>query len=265
MLSRSRFRIGILCLGAALLLTAPALAESKEASDGGGLPAAGGIDGHTSGSWITSNPKGAMIQLAGASTVRGFTPWRVDDRIRGSYAVQANLPGYETWRGNVHLDGSLDETYSLELSPKTKGKALVRSLIIPGWGQRYAGARSRGNVFLAAEAATLLGLLITHENYQDKVDNLDGAWDRYTSEPFEENLDSRYRDVARARNRADDAYTLRQVFFWGSVGVMALNVVDVLLFTPVGPSSGVFLVSPTNVTASGPDGPDAQVGLQYRF
>lgn len=175
------------------------------------------------------------------------------------------MPGYETWRGNILLDGSQDETYSLELVPKSRRKALLRSLFIPGWGQRYAGHPARANLFLLSEAASLIGLLITHENYQDRVNDWEEARDRYRSERLEENLPALRRELERQRDRADDAYRLQQLFVYGSVGIMAFNVIDVLLFTSVGPSSGVFYVRPTRASLEGTEGPGATVAFSYRF
>lgn len=225
----------------------------------------GADDSRDAGSWIISEPQGAMVELGGGTRLRGFTPWRLDDRVRGSYSLKARMPGYETWEGNILLDGSQDETYSLALVPKTRAKALLRSLFIPGWGQRYAGYPRRANLLFVAEAASLIGLAITHEKYQDRVNDWEEARDVYLAETVEENLPSRRSKVDEERDEADDAYNLRQAFFWSSVGIMAFNIVDVLLFTSVGPSSGVFYVRPTQSSLQGMEGPGATVAFSFRF
>jgi hypothetical protein len=225
----------------------------------------GNDDSRGPGSWIISDPQGALVELGGGTRLRGFTPWRLDDRVRGSYSLKARMPGYETWEGNILLDGSRNETYSLKLAPKTRTKALLRSLFIPGWGQRYAGHPRRANLLFLAEAASLIGLGITHERYQDRVNDWEEARDVYLAETVEENLPSLRAKVDRQRERADDAYSLRQAFFWSSVGIMAFNIVDVLLFTSVGPSSGVFYVRPTQLSLQGVEGPGATLAFSFRF
>lgn len=43
-----------------------------------------------------------------------------------------------------------------EQSPKSTGKALIMSLILPGWGQRYAGAKTKSEIFFGLEAGLWL-------------------------------------------------------------------------------------------------------------
>jgi hypothetical protein len=263
-MSRRTSRYAWLAVGLLILSSLPAAAEPGFTSGEDGIADAAGA-GAEQGAWIRSEPQGALVELGGAAKVRGFTPWRLDDRIRGSYHVNAHMPGYESWEGNIHLDGSRNDQYTIELSPKTRSKALLRSLFVPGWGQRYAGHKSRGNVFLAAEVGALVGLLITNEHYQNQVSDWEKARDAYLSEDLEERLGSRYEDLVESRDDADGAYTLRQTFFWSAAGIMAFNMLDVLLFTDVGPSSGVFLVSPSPPVAGAGDEAGAQVGVAYRF
>jgi hypothetical protein len=43
------------------------------------------------------------------------------------------------------------------VAPKSPGKAFFLSLLVPGWGELYAGSSTKGKIFLAAEAAVWSG------------------------------------------------------------------------------------------------------------
>ena len=199
--------------------------------------------------------------------MRGRTPWKLDDRIRGTFLVTASMPGYETWRGSVELNNGRAETYRLDLSPKKRSKALLRSLLIPGWGQIYAGSKGKGTLYILGEGAALVGYFITHRIYSDRADDWETARDAYLDERFEENLDARYRELAHRQERAQDAYDTRQVFAYGALGLAALNVLDILFFTPVGPASGAFTVAPLESSledaGQGPMRAQVSVGLHF--
>ena len=49
-------------------------------------------------------------------------------------------------------------------------KAAVRSIIIPGWGQRYRGRTQRGNLISAAAGAFVIGWSITDRSYRSALD-----------------------------------------------------------------------------------------------
>jgi hypothetical protein len=50
---------------------------------------------------------------------------------------------------------------SSQASPETRG-AVLRSVVLPGWGQRHLGHAGRGNIFLGVEAATWAGVALSY-------------------------------------------------------------------------------------------------------
>lgn len=105
--------------------------------------------------------------------------------------------------------------------PKSKGKAFILSLLIPGLGERYAGSRIKSEIFMATEIGLWLGYsgLTTYRDWRkedyksfaaahayidlkDKSDsyfvdlgNYDSIYDYNAAKLRQRNLPSYYRDV----------------------------------------------------------------------
>jgi hypothetical protein len=119
--------------------------------------------------------------------------------------------------------------------PKTRGKAIVKSIMIPGMGQRYYEQRSKGTLFMVSQAASLGVLVIGALQVSDKKDTYTLALDEYNqaTDLTQENatwvkLDAAYDDL-------HDAERLHNTFAGIAIGIYALNLVDMLLLG--GPSA----------------------------
>ncbi|MBU1699961.1 MAG: PEGA domain-containing protein [Candidatus Eisenbacteria bacterium] len=239
-----RLLICCLILGSALIWAIRAEAQS----DGSSADPPVTID-TSGGTWILSEPMGALVTLGGTTRVSGRTPLRLDERIRGIYTLRAHLPGYETWSGDLLLDSARGDRYTLELSPKKRRKAILRSLLIPGWGQAYAGKKGKATTFFLSETAALIGLWIVHEEYRNRVDDWEIAKEAYLNETYEENIPARRHELDRRLNDVDDIYNWQQGFNFAAMGIAALNLFDMMFITPVGPISGKLSMSPMQGSA----------------
>ncbi|HNT64574.1 MAG TPA: hypothetical protein PKN04_02205 [bacterium] len=66
----------------------------------------------------------------------------------------------------VHLEPFAQQEVSVPLAvEKSRGKAFFLSLLLPGLGERYVGARLKSELFMAAEAALWLGYFGFSKNY----------------------------------------------------------------------------------------------------
>jgi hypothetical protein len=64
-------------------------------------------------------------------------------------------------------DAGVQETGSSNvLTRKSASDAVLRSILLPGWGQRYSGHRVRGALFTAADAGIWLGLAYSYQAWQ---------------------------------------------------------------------------------------------------
>ena len=64
-----------------------------------------------------------------------------------------------------------DETVEMSFSAKTQTNAMIRSLIFPGWGQVFNGAKTKGHILMAAETASILGTVMLFSQASQKYDD----------------------------------------------------------------------------------------------
>jgi len=110
-------------------------------------------------------------------------------------------------------------------TPTSKGKAFLRSLIIPGWGQKSIGAKTSARTFFAVEVALWAGFTMfqlrghwLEENYRlfGKTHagfDENGKADRYFVDVGNYNSIDEYNE-AKLRNRDLAGLYDREAFFW---------------------------------------------------
>jgi hypothetical protein len=183
--------------------------------------------------------------LQGGHTWKATTPWDLNRSLSGRYEVTAELSGYELWKRSIHLVPGENRDLEIRLRAKQAWKAGLRSLLFPGWGQLYSDQNEKGRLIMLGGLAVAGGLWWTHEEYRDRVDDHDDAWDSYINTPrVGEELDARREAWKRAQRRADSAYDRRQLFLLVGGGLYAFAFIDSYFFFPR-PSEGSFAsVSP---------------------
>ncbi|MBD3161427.1 MAG: PEGA domain-containing protein [Candidatus Eisenbacteria bacterium] len=194
---------------------------------------------------LRSDPPGALVILEGEHRWTGIAPWDLNRNLRGSYKVIAQLDGYEHWERTIHLVEGESRELQIRLSPKSAWEAGLRSLLVPGWGQQYAGSSGKGALFFFSAAALGGGLWWADAAYQDRVDDYRDARGAYLS-AFDsgsvEDVEALRGEMQRAEGKADDAYDRRQVVLYAVGGIYLISLVDALFFFPE-PSRGRFVLS----------------------
>ncbi len=198
---------------------------------------------------IESNPTGAVVVLRGSYEWIGQTPWRLFRDLNGLYRVEARLPGYETWRGDVVLGPGAPQNLQIDLGRKTRLKAAVRSLFFPGWGQAYTGQTGKATFLVAAEVAALAGSVWAEVAYQNRVDDLSDAETALSGANLQ-NLSSLQTAYDDAGHRADRAFDRRRAAFGTVIGLHTFAVLDALLFHPSGRASFAGLGDRSNADLS---------------
>lgn len=135
-------------------------------------------------------------------------------------AQQANMTNYESTAPDMQ------EQPRLQLQSKSKGKAFLLSLILPGMGEKYVGANSKATMFLATEVTLWLGYtgFVTYRDWR-KEDyktyaashaqvELEGKSDSYFIDVG--NYSSIYEyNAAKLRQRnLPEYYRDEQAYFW---------------------------------------------------
>jgi hypothetical protein len=181
---------------------------------------------------VTSQPPGALVVLQGEHTVRGRAPFTVARGLSGRYDVSAYAPGYEEWRSTLYLDPGANRTLSIQMSQKLRWKGIARSVLFPGWGQRYSGQKTKSVIFGALEIGALAWVGIEHFQYQDRVDALRDAEHAYENEKNEAEIRRLYGVMERERSKAEDQYDQRRLAVYAAGAVWAVNILDAVLFYP---------------------------------
>jgi TolB-like protein len=98
---------------------------------------------------------------------------------------------------------------------RTRGGAVYRSILLPGWGQLYNREPVKGGIFAAVEAASV-GLAVTFHLLYDQADS---RYQKMQSGDFDEAVALR-----------DNRLLWRNVFLWATLAVHLVNVADALIF-----------------------------------
>jgi hypothetical protein len=95
---------------------------------------------------VTSEPESARV-LVDRKFV-GISPLCEVSVSEGRRVVAVEKDGYQRWTQSIDVIGGEKVTLSAVLTERgtTRVGVLTRSMVFPGWGQRYLGARTRGTV-----------------------------------------------------------------------------------------------------------------------
>jgi len=200
---------------------------------------------------VRSDPQGAFVRLKGGAIVSGVTPARFRHLLIGDYDLTLKKDGYETYKTTIELDPSKQMEMDIRLAPKTRFKTAVRSLFIPGWGQRYADKKMKGFAFTSLTIFAGIGYLFADDEWDYRYDEFARLRDEFDSLSVAGNVEELrrvYPDLVVAQEKAHDAETVRRVVIGIGVGVWALNVIDALFFFPE--QRGTFTVKGLSLTPS---------------
>jgi hypothetical protein len=209
---------------------------------------------------VTSSPAGAEVVLKGEAVVVGVTPTVFQQPLFGEYKVDVRKFGYEKYSTRVILDPSRPQELTISLSPKTRIKAAIRSLVVPGWGQLYAEQKTKSFIFNLLAVGSVAAYLIADNEYNDKYDDYKASERAYDSTITHGgsyvDIRNRYLDLRDNQEEAYGAETIRRITIGAVVGAWSLSVLDALFFFPR--ESGTFTVKGLTVK---PETDNGTIGL----
>lgn len=199
------------------------------------LPArhASGQDGKNPEIKIIASPRGTVVMLEGEYGVAGRAPLTIDHGLDGSYRIRAKRWGYENYSAVHRFKAGVSQRVTIRLTRKTRGRAFVRSLVIPGWGQSYTDQKFKSYFIRASALSSLIYLVSRDAKYQNAVDDFDAAVTRL--ELNQKNSELRDRlllEVQDAQRIMDDRFDKRRTALIILGGVYIYNLLDSLLFFP---------------------------------
>jgi len=180
-----------------------------------------------------SRPIGAVVELKGIHTIIGQTPLFIKHELNGPYQVRVNKSGFESWQKTVFFNPLTTRQFDISLTPKTRWKAVLRSMLIPGWGQCYSERPIKGVVVGATFGIALCGAIINSIHYQNKVT----AYNDALAELNQTNLPNAeyqrlWQGILKKQEQAEGAFKRQQKWFWITTGLFIGNLVDAFILFP---------------------------------
>lgn len=121
--------------------------------------------------------------------------------------------------------------------PRAGGvQAALRSVLIPGGGQRYMGRTSRASFFFTATAALTAASIVAHDSFLEARRDQALAQRRFDDLDDELQFEQTRRSLEKAAERTDNRNTLRWVMVGAAAGVYAWNAIDAF---SLGQSAGI--------------------------
>lgn len=181
---------------------------------------------------VKSEPPGAMLYFEGENSFVGVTPLKLRPNLKGVYKITATKYGYEKSRMEYFFKGSEKGTMRLRLSPKTRFKAGIRSLVFPGWGQFYSERKKSGVVLSLIQAGVGIFTLVSHLEYDKSLNDYEDALEDYENEKRADLKFEKY-DVAKDKyEKAEDAFRKRETWLYITGGLWLYNFLDSIIFFP---------------------------------
>ena len=185
---------------------------------------------------VNSVPSGAEATLEGSVKVTGVTPSTFKQLLIGNYKLKISLSGYETFKTDLAIDPTRHFEINATLNPKSKFKALMKSVVVPGWGQTYLERNKKGRIFTFLTAGSVLAYYLIDKDFDDKYDYYQQKLNEYDSvKVFGDINDLRIvkTKLDEAQNDAYDSENIRRVSIGVVAGLYGLNILDVLFFSPI--------------------------------
>ena len=132
--------------------------------------------------------------------------------------------------------------YVVEARAAGAAAAALRSVLVPGAGQRYLGAPARGNRFTGAVLALGAGSILAQQSFLAARRDQNDAQRRYQAAAIETDAKHWKRKLTLAADRTESRDRLRWSLVGATLGVYIWNVIDAAVAVPgEGSASGLSL------------------------
>ena len=183
--------------------------------------------GTKKGFFINSLPQGATVHIEGEMI--GKTPCLFPYDLSGKYRLSAEKRGYENWSEVYNFGKGPIDTIFFALRPKNRFRAMLHSVEMPGWGQRYSERHFKGKLFLTIQTTALVSLGLAQINYNKRLNEYNDWQEKYklASRSFVAEKKA-WKELSQAHARLSDASDYRQIMVYSAAAVYVLNVLDAL-------------------------------------
>lgn len=181
---------------------------------------------------VNTNPQGSLVTLRGELTLSGVSPVQFGRTLSGKYRVEVTRDGYENYHSTAYFSSTQVTQLDIKLVPKRPFKAFIRSMVIPGWGQKYYGNGYKATFFFIGTVASAVGYGILWDDYKDKKDDYELRKTAYEDATHWSDLPLLQAEMLDAQKKANDAEDWVNVMAGVTIGIYALNLLDSFLLFP---------------------------------
>jgi hypothetical protein len=177
--------------------------------------------------------KDASVVVDGRKFRRKYdkTPVQIPALPYGKYEITIKKDGFKDVTKELDFN-SLSQSMTVvdEYQPKTKGKAFIRSLFIPGTGHGYLDKGGRGFLYFLGSAASIGYTVKSFLDYQQNYTDYQDALQTYNKAPAGSNFAVLREDYLEYHSAAIDSRKGIEIGLMALGAVKALETLD-LLFT----------------------------------
>lgn len=230
-----------------------------------GKQAAAQSESRRQGVTVVSETAGTVVRFEGAFTFIGKTPFTVSQNLAGPYKVIASKRGYETKTIVLDFQRGMAQHITVGLKPLSLAKAAFGSLLLPGTGQRYKGARSKGLIFTTLALGAGARAFVKHQQFGDDRDAAASAEKQYNQISDTALLEKELalEKWQKAQREANDSFKSRRRAVILTGAIWTINVLEALIAPPGPGHPEQTRKVGLNVTSS--NGTTTELGLKIKF
>ncbi len=181
---------------------------------------------------MTSMPSGSEIELWGDIEIKGRTPFSTTNLPTGRYHIKVWKKGYECRECSVDLEPGERLVLAIELKPKDRWNAALRSAIVPGWGQRYSERSAEGWMVTIGELAAVSVMGYWWWRYSETIDDYDMIRWNYEQAHSIAEIERYKQELLDLHQISEDQYQYMEQAALVAGGLWAFGLLRSLLFLP---------------------------------
>ena len=150
----------------------------------------------------------------------------------GEHIFIFKAPGYENLKLKISFDTDSSQCIQMSLRPKTKTKAFMKSLLLPGWGQKYSDHSARAIIYPMLQIASIGGAFWANHKYNSAVDDYEPLQIDYLNAISEYEIKNAWTIMQNKYDDIDNWEKKRNIMIGAAVGLWLWNACDAFLFGP---------------------------------
>ena len=155
----------------------------------------------------------------------------MDGLIEQMKLLAWNLIGMEPPERLAKKERIREYTLMIE-EEKTKGGALFRSLLLPGFGQFYSGKKVSAFSYVSAELAFIVMAMSRQSNFLSLQSDQESIRTLYDASTVQEDINNYSAQLISLNNKIKNANSQLMLYTASAAGIWALNVIHALVLDP---------------------------------